>query len=338
MENTNSHIENIIKKIDKTIEKVFSIDSMEQLFPLPLLKDSLNTHFIIPSDDLIKRGGKRLRPLLLILLTQMLKGDEEKAYLFAPVIEGMHTASLIHDDIEDSSFKRRGMDSIHIKYGLDVALNAGSFLYFFSLSLIKLQKDEIKTLLYNASIKALNLLHAGQAMDIKHHSNYSLHFDYKMYELLASLKTASLFSLVAEVALILSNKELKQNKLPLLFNDIGIAFQMLDDIKNISSGNKGKDKGDDIVEGKLSFPIVLYLDRYKEKKEKIINFFKIAKEEGISSNAVNECCNLLEASGVIEEGFNIASEKISTNLNILYDEYQTVKSFNVIKSLFNSIM
>ena len=330
-------MEAIIKQLDEAIEKAINEVSISSLLDLDssLSFDSIKTHIIEPCNDMILRGGKRLRPLLVVLCTKMLEGDEDEALLFAPIIEAIHTASLIHDDIEDSSPKRRGKPSTYIKYGLDVALNAGSSLYFFALSLINRHKKEIHLPLYNLCVNALSLLHIGQAMDIKHHSNYHLHFDRAMYEHLVSLKTAVLFSLSANVALVFSNREV-----PLLakvFNEAGVAFQMLDDLKNVAeTGIKGKAIGDDIVEGKLSFPIVLYLEEHPENKEKLIQLFAKAKKEGIASDAVKECCLLLRDSKVIEKGFNIAKNKLNSAISQLKELGGNCHYNNLIANIFES--
>ena len=327
--------ESIIERINEELEKAIndrSISSFMQLDP-SLSFDSIKTHLVKPCNDMIRRGGKRIRPLLLILCTKLLEGNEEEAYRFAPIIEFIHTASLIHDDIEDSSPKRRGESSTYIKYGVDVALNAGSALYFFALNLIQRHESKVQLPLYRFCINALSLLHIGQAMDINHHSNYNLHFDRSMYEHLVSLKTGTLFSLSAQVALTFSNK--KNPLLPKIFNDMGVAFQMLDDLKNITkSGIKGKIMGDDIVEGKLSFPIVLYLEKYPDDKEKIIEFFAEAKRDGISSKAVEECCLLLRDSGVVEEGFEIAKNKLDFAFTQLRENSSDCHYIDIISSVF----
>ena len=287
-------MDEIIKRIDAEIEKAINENCISSILELtsPFSLEAIKTHIIAPSFDIILRGGKRLRPLLLIFLTELVEGDIEKAFRLSPIIEAIHTASLIHDDIEDASPKRRGEPSVHIKYGLDVALNGGSSLYFFALALIQREDRALQGPLYNLFINALSLLHIGQAMDIKHHSNYNLHFDIAMYEHLVSLKTGTLFSLASSIALLLSSFLSKEEEkvLPEIFNNVGIAFQMLDDLKNVAkSGVSGKVRGDDIVEGKLSFPIVLYLEKYPKNKSLIISFFERAKNEGITSKAVEEC-------------------------------------------------
>ena len=173
-------------------------------------------------------------------------------------------------------------------------------------------------------------------MDIKHHSDYHLYFDEAMYEHLVSLKTGTLFSLSANLALLFSNK--KDSLLPRIFNEVGIVFQMLDDLKNIEkTGIKGKFRGDDIVEGKLSFPIVLFLEKYPDEKERIIEFFAEAKKDGISSKAVEECCSLLRDSGTVEKGFKIANDKLDFVINKLNQVYGYSSDMKIITNIFKGL-
>ena len=119
-----------------------------------------------------------------------------------------------------------------------------------------------------------------------------------------------------------------------MFRELGIIFQMQDDIKNISTGNKGKDRGDDRVEGKLSFPIILYLENNCNEKAKIINFFERAKKEGITSQAVNECCNLLEKT--VEEGQNTIRKTLDKIFFELHKIHNNSCDLDIIESLFTS--
>ena len=89
-----------------------------------------------PSRDLLSRGGKRWRPLLMTLVCESL-GGSDAAVPLSPLVEFSHNASLIHDDIEDNSDERRGRPAVHLINGVDAAINSGCFLYFLSLSCIE---------------------------------------------------------------------------------------------------------------------------------------------------------------------------------------------------------
>ncbi len=336
----NRELISIIKNIEHSMQQAFSVDGMYSLLCTEMtaeavcIREAVSTHILCPCLDIMRRGGKRLRPVLAVLLTQMLVGDEMAAYEFAPIIEGIHTASLIHDDIEDGSVKRRGETSCHVRWGVDVAINAASALYFFALHLIETQKASFKLPLYKACTNALSLLHLGQAMDIKYHSNYSISFDYETYKQVASLKTGKLFSLAMQAAYIFSYKEDEGGRACHALEEMGVAFQMFDDLANVSSGNKGKDRGDDVVEGKWSFPVVLFVEKAEENKECILKFFEKAKKEGIESKAVSECCTLLEKSGVVQEGLIMAKDKMASAFATLEELFGSSLPLDMIRQLF----
>ena len=125
-----------------------------------------------PCRDLVGRGGKRWRPLLAHLICESL-GGADAALPLVPLLELSHTASLIHDDIEDNSALRRGKPAAHILYGADTAINSGSFLYFFSASVIDSwdAPPDAKAQVYMAWLVNMRRLHLGQAMDISWHNS-----------------------------------------------------------------------------------------------------------------------------------------------------------------------
>lgn len=136
------------------------------------------SHLTAPGKNLLKLGGKRWRPLLLVLCAQAAAGTEETpqaAYNIVPLVEFTHTASLIHDDIEDAADTRRGAPAAHITHGLDTALNAGSWLYFAAPLCIKTAglSTEQQLILHQLYAQELRRLHLGQAMDISWHKNNS---------------------------------------------------------------------------------------------------------------------------------------------------------------------
>ncbi len=101
-----------------------SFDDFANIVPLDLAETVTR-----PGWDLVTRGGKRWRPLLMMLVCEML-GCGDSAIPLSPLVEFPHNASLIHDDIEDNSDERRGKPAVHLLYGIDTAINSGCFLYF----------------------------------------------------------------------------------------------------------------------------------------------------------------------------------------------------------------
>jgi len=130
------------------IQDTFTLTTSKLSNPAEMaLPDPGQTSFLTtPAVDLLQRGGKRWRPLLMTLVCETLGGGDEALEL-APLVEFPHNGSLIHDDIEDNSDERRGKSAIHVLYGVDTAINSGSFLYFLPLTCVDrwIAPDERKT-------------------------------------------------------------------------------------------------------------------------------------------------------------------------------------------------
>ncbi|MDR1302491.1 MAG: polyprenyl synthetase family protein [Treponema sp.] len=264
-----------------------------------------------PGWDLFNRGGKRWRPLLMTLICETL-GGEDRALALTPLLEFPHTASLIHDDIEDNADERRGGPAIHIRYGTDTAINGGAFLYFLPLACINAwdASAEQKNRIFDFWGAYMRRLHLGQAMDIRWHRDFASLPSLEAYKLMCRLKTGSLARLAAVLGV--AAAQLKADVLPahesFLFNtlgqaaeNVGIGFQILDDVKNLTTGNPGKKRGDDVVEGKKSLPVLLYLYHHPEGRELVIRCFIAARERESRVDAVEELIEALTLDGVLTE-------------------------------------
>lgn len=261
--------------------------------------------------SLVDLGGKRWRPLLLVLCARAASAEEKKeeaqetAYRLAPLVEFVHTASLIHDDIEDRSDTRRGKPAAHITYGTDTALNAGSWLYFqASVCLEQLScSAQLKNRLLCTYLSQLRRLHLGQAMDIAWHRDSTVFPSSAEYSAMIANKTGTLASLAAEIALIICGAD-EQSVLRAgqAACEIGSGFQILDDVLNLTAGNPGKNRGDDIVEGKKSLPVLIFTEQHNNSAEQklLCSYFEQAAQEGIKSRAVEKAIELLGQDGCIE--------------------------------------
>ena len=302
---------------------------------------------IEPNHALVSLGGKRWRPLLMMLCYKMAKEQadskgckcaspalsEEQTYSITPLIEFVHTASLIHDDIEDNADLRRGKPAAHITYGLDTALNAASWLYFEAPVCINSLEagDSLKLELYKVYTNELRRLHLGQAMDIFWHRNPEVFPEQKEYLAMVKSKTGTLASLAAKLGCLAGGLDsVKIDEFGAIAADIGIGFQIIDDVINLTTGNPGKKRGDDIVEGKKSLPVLIHAEENPQDKHKIAEFMKKASAEGINSPAVEDCIALLESSGCIK--------KAAERGRILIEE--GCKKFNspLITELFTSMI
>lgn len=263
-----------------------------------------------PLYDILSRGGKRWRPLLMTLICETL-GGAESAIPLAPLVEFSHNASLIHDDIEDDSDQRRGKPAIHQIYGIDTAINCGAFFYFLSLCCIESFTGENKAQIYKLWAECMRRLHLGQAMDIKWHSDIRFVPAVEEYYVMCGMKTGSLTRLAAELGVHAAGASLTSRGftqaaeaaqlLGKASEKLGVGFQILDDVKNLTVGIPGKKHGDDIVEGKKSLPVILYLNKYPEKREQIFYCFNEAKTNGTAAPETEEMIELLAKAGVLKE-------------------------------------
>ncbi|MCR4901117.1 MAG: polyprenyl synthetase family protein [Treponema sp.] len=269
---------------------------------------------IEPNKNLLNLGGKRWRPLFLILCYEMAKSmdksnaaravPEQTAYALTQLVEFVHTASLIHDDIEDNADLRRGKPAAHIQYGLDTALNSASWLYFEApvcLNTSGLTPQQQLTF-YKLYTNELRRLHLGQAMDIYWHREKEVFPTVDEYKAMVKNKTGTLSSLAAQTGLIAGGMPVEPAaEYGEIAAQIGIGFQIIDDVINLTDGNPGKKRGDDIVEGKKSLPILLHIQKKSGDKEKLCSLMTRAAKEGIDSPAVEECINLLNTTTCIQD-------------------------------------
>jgi octaprenyl-diphosphate synthase len=266
-----------------------------------------------PGRDIINRGGKRWRPLLMTLVCESFGGGDA-ALPLVPLVELPHNASLIHDDIEDNSDERRGKPAVHLIYGTDTAINGGCFLYFLPLDCIDGWEApaSLKNRIYSVWGEHLRRLHMGQAMDISWHRDFLSLPSPEEYLLMCRLKTGALARLAAVLGVYAalggtSDAEAESRiaafavTLGEAAEKMGVGFQMLDDVKNLTTGNPGKKRGDDIVEGKKSLPILLYLRRRKGAGELVTRSFAAARTAGTEAKEVEELIGELEAAGVFSE-------------------------------------
>jgi len=294
-------------------------------FPNPSFLISHSSFLTRPGWDLVKRGGKRWRPLLMVLTAEAIAGGKglDAALPLTPLVEFPHNASLIHDDIEDNSDQRRGKPAVHLIYGNDTAINSGAFMYFLPLACIQASQkaEDSKTAdpgpkgnvapeqinrIWTVWASHMRALHLGQAMDIAWHRDYNSLPALDEYDRMCRLKTGCLARLAAVLGAYCSGRSFKeQDALAAVFGEaaerLGVGFQILDDVKNLETGVPGKKRGDDIVEGKKSLPVLLYLYRYPEKREFTARCFTAARAGGTSAPEVEEIISAMERAGVLDE-------------------------------------
>jgi octaprenyl-diphosphate synthase len=286
--------------------------------PGPELLESL----ILPCRDLLSRGGKRWRPLLMVLICEALGGGDG-ALPLSPLAEFCHNASLIHDDIEDNSERRRGKPAVHLIYGTDAAINSGSFLYFLPLSCIDSWEApaERKEPVRAVWGEYLRRLHLGQAMDIHWHRDFGSLPSIPEYYTMCGLKTGCMARLAATLGVLtalpepgFSRPQIQKTAegLGQAAERLGVGFQILDDVKNLRAGLPGKERGDDVVEGKKSLPVLLYLHgeggavpalsatEADRRRALVGRCFSRARTGGAGAPEVEELIAALDGAGALE--------------------------------------
>ncbi len=217
--------------------------------------------------------GKRIRPLMVLLTAAASGGDWEKALPAAAAVELVHNFSLVHDDIQDNSPKRRGRDTAWVKWGAPMAINIGDALFVISNQAIVDLKDNYPA---ETVLKVAEVIHntcldltRGQFMDMSYEERNDLTTD-DYWPMIAG-KTAALLSACCHIGAILGDaSEEQQNAYKSFGQYLGLAFQVQDDILGIW-GNEtvtGKSVASDLVEGKNSLPILAGLSANKKFAER----------------------------------------------------------------------
>lgn len=307
--------------IDKTIEKYTprKIDAayLEWLAGPAAYKydiDSIQKCIIDPVWNLLDRGGKRWRPSFFILITESLGKKASPLIDFAIIPELIHNGTLIIDDVEDDSDKRRNKPTIHNIYGTDIAINAGNALYYIPLKIIYEKKDLIGSSLtsraYEAYVQEMINLSLGQAMDIWWHQGKNENVTIEQYLQMCAYKTGTLARLAAKLAVIVSSGTQEQEqKISKFAESIGIGFQIQDDILDITTSERdkfGKSFGNDIHEGKRTLMVIHALNNACETDKKKLT--EILNKHTRDEHEINEAIAILTKYNSIEYAKNTAKK------------------------------
>ena len=270
--------------IDKIIEKYIprKISKNAVLFKLNPPRyaynlETLNKAVTEPIWEFLDRGGKRWRPFLFLLVCEALGKNPEDFMEFAIIPEVIHNGTLIIDDIEDSSDYRRGKPCTYKIYGLDIAINAGNAMYYLPLLPLIKNKEKIPPQklckIYEIYVQEMINLSLGQAMDIAWHRGLANadEISEKDYLQMCAYKTGTLARMSAKIAAVLADATAEQvEKIGHFAESIGVAFQMQDDILDLTGeefAEKKGGRGKDITEGKRTL-IVIHTLKVADSKDK----------------------------------------------------------------------
>ena len=221
------------------------------------------------SKYIIRSGGKRLRPILVLLAAKALNYRGKKHINAAAIIEFIHTATLLHDDVVDDSLKRRNKDTANIVFGNQASVLVGDFLYSKAFQMmVELNQMPVMRILADAT----NTIAKGEVMQLMNIGNVNLLE--KEYFTVIYRKTSRLFEAGIEIAAILTKQNEKiRTKMKIYGKSLGIAFQLIDDSLDYSASSDklGKNLGDDLAEGKITLPIIYAIKNSSPSEKKIIH-------------------------------------------------------------------
>ncbi|MBS1496104.1 MAG: polyprenyl synthetase family protein [Bacteroidetes bacterium] len=249
---------------------------------------------------IIKRKGKQLRPMF-VFLSAKLHGDiNESTYRAAALVEMLHTATLVHDDVVDESFERRGFFSINAVWKNKIAVLVGDYLLSKGLLLSTENSDFEHLQILSDAVRKMS---EGELLQIE--KSRKLNLDESVYFEIIKNKTASLLSSACAVGAYSTTKNQDiTNQMKLFGEKVGIAFQIKDDLFDYGSSDIGKPTGNDIQEKKLTLPLIYTLNNIDKKTARKIIY--IIKNENKNKARVKEVVDIVAKNG----GINYAELKM----------------------------
>src|SRR6185369_4599066 len=234
---------------------------------------------------IVKRKGKQLRPMFVFLSAKVCGPVNEATYRAASMVEILHTATLVHDDVVDDSMERRGFFSVYALWKNKVSILVGDYLFAKGL-LLSLEHDDFRLLQILSD--AVRKMSEGELLQLEKARTLNLKEDI-YYEIIRN-KTASLLaSACAAGAWSTTKNDDITEKMRLFGENVGMAFQVKDDLFDYNSDDVGKPTGNDIKEKKLTLPLIYTLNNTdKETRRKIIYIVKNNNRDKEKVKWVNE--------------------------------------------------
>jgi octaprenyl-diphosphate synthase len=238
--------EEIIKRLQVDIDKVDHYLSEHLKSHVPLISE-INQHILLG-------GGKRLRPLLFVLCARLCGRAEEKAYYLSSIYEYLHAATLLHDDVIDNAAVRRGKPAANTLWGNSASVLVGDFLLAKSFALAV---DSQSLRLLEVLSRTTTQMAEGMVLELIH--SHDLQVEEEAYLQILINKTAILISAACQTGAIWAGaSRAEEESLGRFGLDLGIAFQMVDDLLDYTATQKefGKPVGNDFKEGKITLPLI----------------------------------------------------------------------------------
>lgn len=227
------------------------------------------SHYIVNS------GGKRLRPLITVLSAKIFNYQGDLQYLLAAIIEFIHTATLLHDDVVDESDLRRGNETANAVFGNAASVLVGDFLYSRAFEMM-VDVDDMRVMQILAT--TTNVIAEGEVMQLM--NVHDAEISEEKYMQVIYCKTARLFEAATQLGAILCDRDEKEVQAMATYGRyLGTAFQLIDDVMDYSSNSEemGKNVGDDLAEGKPTLPLIYAMQKGSVEQ---LSLIKSAIEKG----------------------------------------------------------
>ncbi|TVQ47275.1 MAG: polyprenyl synthetase family protein [Saprospirales bacterium] len=261
---------------------------------------------------IVKSKGKQLRPIFVFLCSGIAGKINDRTYIAASMVELLHTASLVHDDVVDDSMKRRGLFSINALWKNKIAVLVGDFLLSRGL-LIALESEEYEQL--QILSEAVKKMSEGELLQIE--KARKLDISEEVYFEIIKQKTASLIAAACKAGATASEASAENiEKMRLFGEKIGIAFQIKDDLFDYGEDAIGKPTGIDIKEKKMTLPLIYTLNKVEKKIKKEI--IRTIKHFNTDKKKVKEVIQIVTKSGGLEYAKEIMLKYRSDALEILH--------------------
>lgn len=286
------------EEIYQTVEQDF--EHVNQLIAAQLTSDVPLVEKI--AQYIVESGGKRMRPLLVLLTAHALGYKDNQHIKLASIIEFLHTATLLHDDVVDTSNLRRGRATANAQWGNAPSVLVGDFLYSRAFQMmVEMQSISIMKVLSNAT----NIIAEGEVLQLMNCKNPNIS-EAAYFEVIKN-KTAMLFEAASHSAAILAGAAPEiQDAMKRFGLHLGLAFQLVDDMLDYVGDveTMGKNVGDDLAEGKPTLPLIYTM---KNGSEADANLIRSAIRNGEAS-ALKDICEAVNQSGALEYTHQIAEK------------------------------
>lgn len=279
-------------RVDKTVRQSATVD-------FPIVSALIR--------DIVSAGGKRLRPLLLLLASRAFDPNPDRAIIAAAGVELLHTASLVHDDNIDRASLRRGQPTLNTQVSSGAVILIGDYLFAQSAILAAASEDPRVVKIFATSLAEICDGQIRETLDAHRIDQQRSDYDRRIYG-----KTAALFAGAVEMGAVIGHapedavQELRQ-----FGTDLGMAFQVVDDILDLREGTQvlGKPAGNDLRQGVITLPVMLFLEQATEKQRDLVA--AVVQGDETDESTIDSLVEDIRASGALDGAEAEAARYIS---------------------------